>query len=177
MEEDSLANLELSDLPTELINTSTCPPMIIANDRQLKNFVGFVKKNVSTRLCVTYKAKSENPNKADFDLNKSPTDSNTDEEEGNLFYRGDKSTNVFAGMQSENKKEKMKQVEVDGDAYDVDTMISEKENTTNMSKFSLVEVVKKGQLFQNKTFLKVTFEICAMKHNFDYHVIKLDREL
>ena len=45
-------------------------------------------------------------------------------------------------MQSENKKEKMKQVEVDGDAYDVDTMISEKENTTNMSKFSLVEVVK-----------------------------------
>ena len=45
-----------------------------------------------------------------------------------------------------------------------------------MSKFYLVEVVKKRQLFQNKTLLKVTFEICAMKHNFDYYVIKLDRE-
>ncbi|CAG7871285.1 unnamed protein product, partial [Brassica rapa] len=45
MEEDNLANLEWSDLPTELTNTST--------------------------LCVTYKTKAENPNKADFDLKKS----------------------------------------------------------------------------------------------------------
>lgn len=52
MEEDSLPDLELSYLPNELINTSTCPPVIIANDRQLQNFVGFVQKCVSTRLCV-----------------------------------------------------------------------------------------------------------------------------
>ncbi|KAF2568072.1 hypothetical protein F2Q70_00027760 [Brassica cretica] len=50
MEEDSLPDLELSYLPTELINTSTCPPVIIANDRQLHNFVGFVQKCASTRL-------------------------------------------------------------------------------------------------------------------------------
>ena len=33
MEEYSLDDLELSYLPAELINTSTCPPVIIANDR------------------------------------------------------------------------------------------------------------------------------------------------
>uniref|UniRef100_A0A0D3AU05 Uncharacterized protein n=1 Tax=Brassica oleracea var. oleracea TaxID=109376 RepID=A0A0D3AU05_BRAOL len=75
MEEDSLPDLELSYLPTELINTSTCPPVIIANDRQLQNFVGFIQKCVSTRLCVTSKAKVENLNEPDFDLNKSPADS------------------------------------------------------------------------------------------------------
>uniref|UniRef100_A0A0D3C1J5 Uncharacterized protein n=1 Tax=Brassica oleracea var. oleracea TaxID=109376 RepID=A0A0D3C1J5_BRAOL len=62
MEEDSLPDLELSYLPIELINTSTCPPVIIANDRQLHNFVGFVQKCASTRLCVTSKAKVENLN-------------------------------------------------------------------------------------------------------------------
>ena len=70
MDEDSLADLEFRYLPTELINTSTCPHVIIANNWHLKNFVGFVKKNVSTRLGVTYKDKAENPNEADFDLNK-----------------------------------------------------------------------------------------------------------
>ena len=44
IEEDSLADLELSYILTELINSSTYPP--VSNDRQLKNFVVFVKKNV-----------------------------------------------------------------------------------------------------------------------------------
>ena len=68
IEEDSLADLELSYILTELINSSTYPP--VSNDRQLKNFVVFVKKNVQTRLCVTYRAKAENRNEAEFDLNK-----------------------------------------------------------------------------------------------------------
>ena len=56
-------------------------------------------------------------------------------------------------------------------------MISEKENIHKMSKFSLLHVVKVGQFFENKTLLKATFEMCAMKHNFDYQVIKTDRQL
>ncbi|KAF2596414.1 hypothetical protein F2Q68_00009257 [Brassica cretica] len=177
MEEDSLPDLELSYLPTELINTSTCPPVIIANDRQLQNFFGFVQKSVSTRLYVSSKAKAENLNEPDFDLNKSPADSSTDEEEGSSFYRGNESAPVFAERQSEKKKEKMRGLEGDEDAYDADTMISDKENIHNMSKFSLLNVVKKRQLFENKTLLKATFEICAMKHNFHYEVIKTDRQL
>ncbi|XP_013614255.1 PREDICTED: uncharacterized protein LOC106320435 [Brassica oleracea var. oleracea] len=56
-------------------------------------------------------------------------------------------------------------------------MISAKEDVHKMSKFSVLNVVKKGQLFENKTLLKATFEICAMKHNFHYEVIKTDRQL
>lgn len=140
MDEDSLPNLALSYLPTELIKTSTCPPVIITNDRQLQNFIGFAKNSVSTRLCVTYRAKAENLNEADFDSNKSPADSSTDEEEGNSFDSGDESAPVFVERQSEKKKKKKKGVEVDED-------ISAKENKLKMSKYSLLDVVKKGQLF------------------------------
>ncbi|XP_013699728.2 uncharacterized protein LOC106403446 [Brassica napus] len=163
MEEEIIADLELSYLPAELINTSGCPPVIIANDRQFQNFVRFVQKSNYTRLCVKCKAKAENPNEAAFDLNKSPADPCTDEEEENSFDSGDESAHVYAERQSEKKNEKRKGVAVDEDGdYDADTMISKKENIHNMSKFSL---------------LHATFEICAMKHNFDYQVIKMDRQL
>uniref|UniRef100_A0A0D3BQ72 Glycosyl transferase CAP10 domain-containing protein n=1 Tax=Brassica oleracea var. oleracea TaxID=109376 RepID=A0A0D3BQ72_BRAOL len=128
MEEDSLPDLELSYLPNELINTSTCPPVIIANDRQLQNFVCFVQKCVSTRLCVTSKAKVENLNEPDFDLNKSPADSTTAQEEGNSVDRGNEPAPVFVERQCEEKKEKIRRVEVDEDAYHADTMISAKED-------------------------------------------------
>ncbi|KAG5416059.1 hypothetical protein IGI04_003626 [Brassica rapa subsp. trilocularis] len=111
MEEDSLPDLELSYLPNELINTSTCPPVIIANDRQLQNFVGFVQKCVSTRLCVTSKAKVENLNEPDFDLNKSPADSSSAQEEGNSVDRGNEPAPVFVERQCEKKKEKIRRVE------------------------------------------------------------------
>uniref|UniRef100_A0A0D3CYQ4 Uncharacterized protein n=2 Tax=Brassica oleracea var. oleracea TaxID=109376 RepID=A0A0D3CYQ4_BRAOL len=143
MEEEIIADLELSYLPAELINTSGCPPVIIANDRQLQNFVRFVQKSNYTRLCVKCKAKAENPNEAAFDLNKSPADPCTDEEEENSFDSGDESAHVYAERQSEKKNEKRKGVAVDEDGdYDADTMISEKENIHKMSKFSLLHVVK-----------------------------------
>ncbi|KAF2601527.1 hypothetical protein F2Q70_00027128 [Brassica cretica] len=94
-----------------------------------------------------------------------------------LPTEGDESAPVFAERQSKKKKEKLKGVEVDEDAYDADTMMSGKEDSQNMSKFSLLDVVKNGQFFENKTLLKGTFEICAMKHHFDYQVIKSDRQL
>ena len=46
---------------------------------------------------------------------------------------------MFAERQSEKQKEKIKGVEVDKAADDVDTMISEKENKNNMSKYFLQE--------------------------------------
>ena len=106
-----------------------------------------LKKNVSTQLSLTYKAKAENLNEADFDLNKSPTDSSTAKEEKNSFYWGEEPANVFGEMQSEKKKEKMKQVKVDGDAYDADTKIYGEENRNNMLKVSMLGDVKKRQIF------------------------------
>ncbi|XP_056851016.1 uncharacterized protein LOC130500259 [Raphanus sativus] len=176
MEEDSLGDLEFSYLPTELINTSTSPPVIIANNRQLKNFIGYVEKSVSTLLCVTSKAKGQNPDEAEFDLNMSPSDSSDDEEESKSLNRSDEAP-VFYETQSEEKKEKDDGFESDEDAYEAGTEICETENIDSKLNSSLLQVVKTGQYFESKTLLKATFEICAMKHNFDYQVIKTDRKV
>ena len=53
------ADLELSYVPIELINSSECPSVIIRNSHQVQNFIGFCNKHQSIRLCVSYKAKQE----------------------------------------------------------------------------------------------------------------------
>ncbi|WZZ26283.1 hypothetical protein YC2023_009684 [Brassica napus] len=59
----TLINLELSYLPSELINTLEPPPVIISNDRQVKKFLTYVKTKPSTSLCVCLQSKDENPNR------------------------------------------------------------------------------------------------------------------
>ncbi|KAF2572837.1 hypothetical protein F2Q70_00004294 [Brassica cretica] len=41
--------------------------------------------------------------------------------------------------------------------------------------FSLKDIVKRGETFQNKSKLKAALEMSAMKNNFDYKVVKSDR--
>ena len=54
----------------------------------------------------------------------------------------------------------------------------DKEKTNgNDVRFSLVDFVKEGQHFISKTLLKAAFEICAMKHNFDYKLVKSDKKV
>nr|VDD65037.1 unnamed protein product [Brassica oleracea] len=103
---------------------------------------------------ISTSAKDGNQNKVDIDLYKVPTESTTGEEERNFSNNGDDSRadNVSSDMHNEKKKGKMKQVGVDGDDYDADTIISEKENRENLSKSSLVEIVKKKYLFSTKQF-------------------------
>uniref|UniRef100_A0A0D3AXU9 Uncharacterized protein n=1 Tax=Brassica oleracea var. oleracea TaxID=109376 RepID=A0A0D3AXU9_BRAOL len=59
----TMVNLELSYLPSELINTLESPPVIICNDRQVKKFLTYVRTKPSTRLCVCLQSKDENPNR------------------------------------------------------------------------------------------------------------------
>ncbi|CAN6924705.1 unnamed protein product, partial [Brassica oleracea] len=59
----TLVNLELSYLPSELINTLESPSVIISNDRQVKNFLTYVRTKLSTRLCVCLQSKYENLNR------------------------------------------------------------------------------------------------------------------
>lgn len=58
--------LELSYLPMELIGAVDCPPVIIANDRQVKNFLTYVRGKASTRLCVS--TSPINGNSEDFEV-------------------------------------------------------------------------------------------------------------
>ncbi|XP_048635017.1 uncharacterized protein LOC125608628 [Brassica napus] len=71
----------------------------------------------------------------------------------------------------------MKQDEVEGDDYDADNINSEKENREKLAKSLVVELVKTGDLFLNKTVLKARFELCAMKHNFHYTVTNSNKSV
>ena len=82
-----------------------------------------------------------------------------------------------ADKHNEKKKGKMKQDEVDGDDYDANNINSEKENKEKLAKSPLVELVKIGDLFLNKTVLKARFELCAMKHNFHYTVTESNKSV
>lgn len=113
----------------------------------------FFKKNQSTRFCVTYKLKVDNTNRVNIDLKNLPKTSTTREEERNSYNNGDNSSKVKADVHNEKNKGKMIQVDVDGEDYDAITMIYEKENREKMANLALVEIVKKGDLFRNKTFL------------------------
>ncbi|KAF2549825.1 hypothetical protein F2Q68_00034088 [Brassica cretica] len=44
-------------------------------------------------------------------------------------------------------------------------------------RFSMVDVMKKGQHFTSKRALNATMEICAMKNNFDYKLGKSDKKV
>ena len=66
----NMVNIELSYLPSDLVIGIDSPPIFITNDRQLKNFLTYVKNKASTRLCVCIRSKAETSNiKVDLNLN------------------------------------------------------------------------------------------------------------
>ncbi|KAL0847226.1 hypothetical protein Bca101_020472 [Brassica carinata] len=78
----NVVNMELSYVPSDLINSIDSPPVIITNDRQVMNFLTYVKKKASTRLSVSIQSKLEESNsRDDFDLNEEATESPNREEE------------------------------------------------------------------------------------------------
>nr|VDD25923.1 unnamed protein product [Brassica oleracea] len=122
----NLVNIEMSYLPSDLVIGLDSPLVFITNDRQLKNFLTYVKTKASTRL---YDIDGE----AELEAEDAKIDESDDESK------------------------------------------CEKDMINGRSvRFSLVDVVKKGQHFTSKTALQATMEICAMKHNFDYTVGKTD---
>nr|VDC94228.1 unnamed protein product [Brassica oleracea] len=63
--------LELTYLPMELINTIDCPPVIIENDRQVKNFLIYVRGKASSRLCVSISHVNANNDNIELDKEQS----------------------------------------------------------------------------------------------------------
>ncbi|KAF3516254.1 hypothetical protein DY000_02060769 [Brassica cretica] len=140
----NMVNIELSYLPSDLVIGINSPPVFITNDRQLKNFFTYVKNKASTWLCVCIRSKAETSN-IKVDLNEEATESPNKEEEPMSFEVSEEDVEVD---------------ESDDDCKREKDMINGKS-----IRFSLVDVVKKGQHFTTKTALKATMEICAMKHN------------
>ncbi|XP_013589103.1 PREDICTED: uncharacterized protein LOC106297409 [Brassica oleracea var. oleracea] len=163
---------ELSYLPMELINTIDCPPVIIENDRQVKNFLTYVRGKASSRLCVSISPVNANNDNIEFDKEQSNV-SGRERDEPSSFSPGD-----GIGSSSELSKDGEDECNSNASEEDEDADLSVKEEDRGKSvRFSLKDVVKRGETFQNKSKLKAALEMSAMKNNFDYKVVNSDRKL
>ncbi|KAF3535314.1 hypothetical protein F2Q69_00023924 [Brassica cretica] len=65
-----------------LLNQRGNPPIIITNNQQASNFVGYAKRDSSTTLCVMFSVSGVNQKeRVNIDLNKEPCDSSNVEDE------------------------------------------------------------------------------------------------
>ncbi|XP_056848944.1 uncharacterized protein LOC108831557 [Raphanus sativus] len=164
--------LELSYLPMELISTIDCPPVIIENDRQLKKFLTYVRGKASTRLCVSISPLNGNIDNIEVDKEQ-PQSPSREQGEPSSFSPGD---HIGSSSESSNDAEDYGNSNASEEDGGVD--LSAKEDDRGKSvRFSLVDVVKKGETFQNKMKLKAALEMSAMKHSFDYRVVNSDIKL
>ncbi|XP_019083055.1 PREDICTED: cell division control protein 6 homolog [Camelina sativa] len=72
--EHTMVDVEFSYLPIDLGVDS--PPVLVKNERQLKNFVDYFKRKSNIRLCVTFTARGDNQrSRVNTDLNEKLHDS------------------------------------------------------------------------------------------------------
>ncbi|XP_048613141.1 uncharacterized protein LOC125587056 [Brassica napus] len=170
--DQNLVELELSYLPMELIGSIDCPPVIIESDRQVKNFLTYVRGKTSTSLCVSTSPISGNNSNIGVDNEKSSSPIREQGEPSSFPPRDD------SVRSSESSKDVEDNSNSNANKEDDVLAIKAKEDDNGKSvRFSMVDVVKRGETFQNKTMLKATMEMSAMTHNFDYKVVKSDRNL
>ncbi|KAF3547529.1 hypothetical protein DY000_02008231 [Brassica cretica] len=169
--DQNLVELELSYLPMELISSIDCPPVIIESDRQVKNFRTYVRGKASTRLCVSTLPISGNNNNIGVDNEKSNSPFREQGEPSSFPLRDD--------IVSSSESSKDVEDNCNSNGYEEDDVlaISAKEDDSGKSvRFSWMDVVKRSETFQNKTMLKAALEMSAMKHNFNYKVVKSDKK-
>ena len=113
--------LELTYLPMELINTIDCPPVIIGNDRQVKNFLTYVRGKASSRLCVSISPVNANNDNIVFDKEQSNA-SGRERGEPSSFSPGD-----GIGSSSESSKDGEDECNSNASEEDEDADLSVKE--------------------------------------------------
>ncbi|KAG5375116.1 hypothetical protein IGI04_039712 [Brassica rapa subsp. trilocularis] len=143
--------IPLKDGDLRLIRTNeTVPPVIIESDRQFKIFLTYVREKASTRLCVsTSPICSGNNGNIGVDNEKS---NSTFREQGEPSSFPPRDDNVSSSESSKDVEDNS-----NSNGYEEDDLlaISAKEDDSGKSvRFSLMDVVKKGETFQNKTMLK-----------------------
>ncbi|XP_013645040.2 uncharacterized protein LOC106349597 [Brassica napus] len=159
-----------------LLNQKRNPPIIITNDRQASNFVGYAKRESSTTLCVMFSVSGVNQKeRVNIDLNKEPYDSsNVEDEEVPEINRAE-----FVKPSKESFVKRTNHVAADGCGALRSENIELCQNNGDSDKDGRAwrgDFVKKDQIFTSKGVLKATMEILAMKNNFDYTVIKSTRK-
>uniref|UniRef100_A0A0D3C3D7 Zinc finger PMZ-type domain-containing protein n=1 Tax=Brassica oleracea var. oleracea TaxID=109376 RepID=A0A0D3C3D7_BRAOL len=132
--------LELTYLPMELINTIDCSPVIIENDRQVKNFLTYVRGKASSRLCVS--SSPVNANNDNIELDKEQSNASGRERgEPSSFSPGD-----GIGSSCESSKDGEDECNSNAPEDDEDDDLSVKEEDKGKSvRFSLKDVVKRDR--------------------------------
>ncbi|CAG7905982.1 unnamed protein product [Brassica rapa] len=129
--------LELSYLPMELISTIDCPPVIIGNDRQVKNFLTYVRGKASSRLCVSISPVNANNDNIELDKEQSNA-SGRDRREPPSVSPGDD-----IGSSSQSSKDGEDECNLNALKKNEDADLSGKEEDRGKSVwFSLKHVVK-----------------------------------
>ncbi|XP_024013057.1 uncharacterized protein LOC112087262 [Eutrema salsugineum] len=149
---------EFSYLPSDLIDTVGSPPVSIANDRQLKNFVGYSRNKTSVNLCVTFTAYAEHPEiPINIELMKKASDSSCMKNDQVVKSGDDDIRGIGHKVEEE---------------FDEPVIVDKKVDGEQNVRLNLLDVVKKDQIFRSKTELKASLKISAMKYNFDYNVLE-----
>nr|VDD31064.1 unnamed protein product [Brassica oleracea] len=129
--------LELSYLPMELISTIDCPPIIIGNDRQVKNFLTYVRGKASSRLCVSISHVNANNDNIELDKEQSNA-SGRERREPPSVSPGDD-----IGSSSQSSKDGEDECNLNALKENEDVDLSGKEEDRGKSvRFSLKHVVK-----------------------------------
>ncbi|XP_024013909.1 uncharacterized protein LOC112087988 [Eutrema salsugineum] len=149
---------EFSYLPSDLIDTVGSPPVSIANDRQLKNFVGYSRNKTSVNMCVTFTVYAEHPEiPINIELMMKASDSSCMKNDQVVKSGDDDIRSIGHKVEEE---------------FDEPVMVEKKVDGEQNVRLNLLDVVKKDQIFRSKTELKASLEISAMKYNFDYNVLE-----
>ncbi|KAF3500508.1 hypothetical protein F2Q69_00041966 [Brassica cretica] len=162
-------NVVTAEFSYSLLNQRGNPPIIITNDRQASNFIGYAKRDSSTTLCVMFYVSGVNKKeRANIDLNKEPCDSsNVEDEEVPETNRAE-----FVKPSKESCVRRKDHVATDGcgDAALRIKNIGDCQNngdSKNDGRAWRGDFMKKDQIFRCKGVLKATMKILAMKNNFD----------
>uniref|UniRef100_M4DZT1 Uncharacterized protein n=1 Tax=Brassica campestris TaxID=3711 RepID=M4DZT1_BRACM len=152
------------------------PPIIITNDQQASNVVGYAKRDSSTTLCVMFFVSGVNrKERVNIDLNKEPCDSSKDEQVPEI----NRAEFVKPSKKSCDRRNDHVAADGCGDAALRSENIGDCQNNGESEKNGRAwrgDFVKKDQIFGSKWVLKATMEILAMKNNFDYTIFKSIRK-
>ncbi|KAL1192056.1 hypothetical protein V5N11_029955 [Cardamine amara subsp. amara] len=170
-------DVEFSFLPIGVSLDS--PPIVMLNDRQVKNFLLYFKRNNNLQLCVTFKSRVDGHSSGEqFYLNNG---SNDDANRRSDDAKG-RSDDVKGRTDDGNNRRDHRSEDDDGNVHGKSIVLRNSDKTSyhdakvvdGLVTMMVESMVKTGNYFKSKEILQATMEMYAMKHNCDYRVTKSD---
>ncbi|KAL1193930.1 hypothetical protein V5N11_032050 [Cardamine amara subsp. amara] len=170
----NMDDVEISFLPTDLVSNFESPPVFVTNDRQVRNLFRYLKSKTAVRLCVTFKSAGgdRRSTRVKIDLNEEPKNS-SDGHENDHYVCEDVDSLHKSPKGCENsarRKDAFQRDPYNNEDGGEDDVMSGKVTDRKKKNRRVIDDFKKHQHFKSKEEMQIAFEMCAMKHNFDYKV-------